>query len=188
MIIPTSSRCRSNGKPPGILKARDGVISSHVTRETGCGAMGSPWEIRAPRDAVIRLHVLDFFWFFNNGPICGNRYLEIADVDAESARSPTQLCSQTERRSEPIIFDTSAIRIWISPPAQGEFLLYYSGHLTHARTHIYIYTRRRGSRGGPRVPWPPPPFSGEKTRGPKTTHTEEKKIKIGQPRSKIQLG
>ena len=32
----------------------------------------------------------------------------------------------------------------------------------------------------------PPPFSGEKTRGPKTTHTEEKKIKIGQPRSKIQ--
>ena len=23
---------------------------------------------------------------------------------------------------------------------------------------------------------PPPPFSGEKTRGPKTTHTEEKKI------------
>ena len=44
---------------------------------------------------------------------------------------------------------------------------------------------RRGSRGGPRVPWPPP-FSGEKTRGPKTTHTEENKIKIGQPRSKIQ--
>ena len=31
-----------------------------------------------------------------------------------------------------------------------------------------------------------PPFSGEKTRGPKTTHTEEKKIKTGQPRSKIQ--
>ena len=33
---------------------------------------------------------------------------------------------------------------------------------------------------------PPPPFSGEKTRGPKTTHTEKKDIKIGQPRSKIQ--
>ena len=49
---------------------------------------------------------------------------------------------------------------------------------------IGIQARIQG--GGARVPCPPPPFSGEKTRGPKTTHTEEKNIKIGQPRSKIQ--
>ena len=59
------------------------------------------------------------------------------------------------------------------------FMTHFNSH------HINNLAQARDPGGGPRVPWPPP-FSGEKTRGPKTTHTEEKKIKIGQPRSKIQ--
>ena len=47
-----------------------------------------------------------------------------------------------------------------------------------------IQARIQGG-GGKGALAPPPPCSGKKTRGPKTTHTE-KKIKIGQPRSKIQ--
>ena len=49
-----------------------------------------------------------------------------------------------------------------------------------------VSTQARIQGGGQGCLAPPPPFSGEKTMGPKTTHTEEKKIKIGQPRSKIQ--
>ena len=48
----------------------------------------------------------------------------------------------------------------------------------------HVYRDRRGSRGGGGGP-SPPPFSGENMSGPKTTNTE-KKIKIGQPWSKIQ--
>ena len=49
---------------------------------------------------------------------------------------------------------------------------------------IYIYTGADPGGGG-QGGLAPPPFWGEKTRGPKT-RTQKKKIKIGQPRSKIQ--
>ena len=42
------------------LKDSDGIISSHVTDETGCGSTRSPWVIAAMPGQTIELSIIDF--------------------------------------------------------------------------------------------------------------------------------
>ena len=43
-----------------------GVIGSHVTRETGCGSMTSPWKLLAAKGRTIVLSLLELSHFTTN--------------------------------------------------------------------------------------------------------------------------
>ena len=45
---------------PVPLQDNEGVISSHVTTDTGCGSSGSPWVISGSPGQIIELHIIDF--------------------------------------------------------------------------------------------------------------------------------
>ena len=60
----------------------------------------------------------------------------------------------------------------------------YDVHFTDG-LHVNL-TRLTGADPGG-GPCPPPPFSGEKTRGPKTTHTEKKRSKSDNQEARYRL-
>ena len=54
--VTDSSNCLSDLT----LQGNEGIISSHVTEETGCGTTRSPWVIDAMPGQTIELSIIDF--------------------------------------------------------------------------------------------------------------------------------
>ena len=45
---------------PNIINAAEGVLSSHLTQQTGCGSFSSPWIIQAKAGQTVEITLLDF--------------------------------------------------------------------------------------------------------------------------------
>ena len=54
----SEERCSSSS--PNVINAVEGIISSHLTRETGCGSIRSPWIIQAKAGQTVEITLLDF--------------------------------------------------------------------------------------------------------------------------------
>ena len=118
-----------NGQREAELTGNEGVISSHVTDETGCGSARSPWVIAATPGQTIELSIIDFgselYKREINATSPGRLYGYIQDGEERF-----EIVGGTERERDlhRSITDILVIEITISPDNMadtGGFLLKY---------------------------------------------------------------
>ncbi len=120
------------------LHSHKGRLSSHVTDETGCGALSSPWIIEALRGQTVNISMYDFGP--RDPPIPGipdgkarrSTHCDIYGYIVEPGiNRNTSICGGHGRNVTLYASDTNIVEIHVIPSAQRQidshFLLNYQG-------------------------------------------------------------
>ena len=123
-VIQSKSQCSSPYHVTATSTSQ--VLSSDVTRQTGCGSEAAPWVIQARPGQKIKINLIDFYWSVDESQGCEVKYGYI--VDGETSAMLT-ICGGTERNKhlQVSVGDMTQVVIKHEVVEEYRFLLEYFG-------------------------------------------------------------
>ncbi len=140
-MLSTPGRC-----DPGVVKVPpgSGSIASHITDQTGCGSVSSPWLLEASPGQRISVSLLDFGWdpSLPAGQAPSSHCSLYGYISERSINVNMTLCGGRSRQSQIYTSTSGSLQIQIVPRQNVHFILQYEGMKPNKfNIHVYLFAQ-----------------------------------------------
>nr|UCK81589.1 Gal-binding and CUB domains containing protein 1 [Arenicola marina] len=128
VVTANAAKCRADGHVE--LTAAQGTLASHVTDDTGCGRLSTPWVLRTSPGQRVQISITDFGWTDDSQALTQPKCQRYGYISEPGLSVNQTLCGGLNRQRQIHLSSANNVIIQLIPVQKREwksaFLLEYS--------------------------------------------------------------